>query len=396
MKGMIKRLIFAAIASVLFISCGGGDEFTIKGKLSGIEDGTEITLYRYQGEYYVMAYVDYLKGGKFTFSGPTESDPELLYISANGKGFSNDMLPVVVSRGEKVNITGTDKFTPLWKVNSDIPLQKEEYAYTEKSADLIKRRTESISEEGVIRNELPLSASEEEEENLRKQLDSMLASRRSLEERIAYNDMQILKQTDFSIVWLDHFYKLVNVISRKGASSDIVRELREETLELYKMIPEEYNDDSKVQQINLALFPPGRLKEGESFTDFVLYNLRGEESKISNFTGDKYTLLYFWSFGCDACVSSLEETEKIAEENKNKFVLLGINTDAELTWYLSSTEKCIKFPNYNPIWNTDELMSVYNVTSYPYFVMISPDGTIVKMDHMSVEDAVKSVEGYLK
>ena len=96
---MVKALL-AGISLIFVISAQAQNEFTIKGKISGLKDSTQIVLYRSDGQVMSQIAQDTVINECFTFKGETvDNAPEALMVSSHDNGFPNTWLDVWVAPG---------------------------------------------------------------------------------------------------------------------------------------------------------------------------------------------------------------------------------------------------------------------------------------------------------
>ena len=120
---MVKALL-AGISLIFAISAQAQNEFTIKGKISGLEDSTQIVLYRSDGQVMSQIAQDTVINECFTFKGETvDNAPEALMVSSHDKGFPNTWLDVWVAPGKETTVTGNNKLIRTWNVSADIQEQ---------------------------------------------------------------------------------------------------------------------------------------------------------------------------------------------------------------------------------------------------------------------------------
>lgn len=118
---------------------------------------------------------------------------------------------------------------------------------------------------------------------------------------------------------------------------------------------------------------------GDSYSDFELPNLEGEQVTLSDELKD-YTLLEFWASWCGACRKKHPELIKLYEEYKDKgFNILGISSDAAAADWKTSVEKD-ELPWVNlrdPNGRESTVQYQYGIHIIPTNFLIGPDGTIV-------------------
>lgn len=119
-----------------------------------------------------------------------------------------------------------------------------------------------------------------------------------------------------------------------------------------------------------------RLKEGTLVPDFSFTTFSGSSQNIYSITSKKnYTLLQFWGAWCKPCVANIPKLLKIESQYKNLSVV-GFNA-------YDSNEKAIKFIKNKKIpwlngFANEEILDVFDVNSFPTYILISGDNKVYK------------------
>lgn len=120
-------------------------EYVIEGYIKGIEDNTEISLLRNDGNILSHIAKDTIIAGKFRFSGKTEG-PTSLAIVSRTPGFPSQWLDIYVAPSARIKITGSNKLLKTWTVESAIKDQIELSCYTKATRNELDKLQElSIS-----------------------------------------------------------------------------------------------------------------------------------------------------------------------------------------------------------------------------------------------------------
>ncbi|MBA4321174.1 MAG: TlpA family protein disulfide reductase, partial [Flavobacterium sp.] len=117
---------------------------------------------------------------------------------------------------------------------------------------------------------------------------------------------------------------------------------------------------------------------------FNYENHKGGTTKLEDLKG-KYVYIDIWATWCGPCRAEIPSLKKIEEKYHGKniaFVSISVDVDKDHEkWKNFVTEKQLGgiqlFADKN--WNSDFMMS-YGVNSIPRFVLIDPNGKIVKSD----------------
>ena len=390
-KNLLKICLLACIA-LFSVACSRseklrGNQFLIEGEVSGVEDGTELLLFRSNGHKHGGGRADSIatdtvRNGRFRFKGETVSNTDRLIIHC----FPPEALIVWVTPKAKVNIIGKDKIQLLWDVKSSVPNQKEQNRYTEKSRDLIAEYTRlwfQIHFE-VFPNRSAASSEEELRANSRAR-DSIFVLIRSLEEKEYFNDVAIMEQTNISDIWLDKMETIAHQLYlASNTSYPLTRieedfELRQKAEALYSRMSEDDKNTPIGKYITNQLFPPALVKIGDDMEDGDFLDVYGNTKRISDYSEPgKYLLLDFWFRACGSCIKSLPETKEISETYRNKLTIISINVaDNDDNWKKAMTEHDMPWVNIRDPRGFAGLAADYGVAGAPNYVLISPEGKVV-------------------
>lgn len=134
----------------------------------------------------------------------------------------------------------------------------------------------------------------------------------------------------------------------------------------------------KGQEITVNLFPPVVVKEGDEMADTELYDLDGKIHHLTDFKG-KYILLDFWSSGCGPCIMALPEMKEIQEQYKERLTVISLSSDTKSRWKAASAKHEMTWQNLSDLKQSAGLYAKYGVNGIPNYVLISPEGKIMKM-----------------
>ncbi len=349
-----------------------GNEFLIKGKISDIEDGVAIWLFRIDdiGVGKRIA-TDTVRNGSFMFRGETESNPDLLSIMARGNGFPSMSLKVWAAPRANIKIYGKGKQNPLWKVKSSVPYQKEENLYIKNSIDIISEQVRMSLEMDELNAKTEAASSEEEALAYRQTKYSVLGEMIKLGIKSLSADMSIMEKTDISPVWLNK----MQTITRFLWAAEYA-ELRPKAWELYGKMSEEDKNTPLGKQIIAALTPPKVVEVGEKMADADLLDANGNIKHLSDYSG-KYLLLDFWSRGCGPCIMAFPEIKEIAETYRDKLTIISISFDSDATWKEAIGKYDMPWINFRDPKSWAGLSASYGVMAIPNYIMISPESIIV-------------------
>lgn len=354
------------ILCCLFIFIGVGNfcqaevpegKFRIRWLLNNIPDSVKGVVYVFSPTMGPSkAIVDFpLKNGEMIYE-DTISQPKHLKFFGWGKGFPDMTLDLWVDKEGWIDIQGNDKWLYQWKFTTNIPQQKEALMYAACVADETAER-ERMFEDTQVR-------------------DSLFWNRfYNIEYRSYRKVFEYMKNAPVTEVWVDKFLEYAWYVSSNPDSLSSFRPLFQQ---LYARMPAELQDTERGKLIESFVFPAATVDEGDYMVDGLLYDVEGKKHNLSELKG-RYILLDFWSAYCGPCRMSEPEIEEIVHLYGDRLVLVGISRDEKMSW--SKFLKEHKMPGYQ--WNElkyggRSLASRYKVGGIPYFVLISPEGKILK------------------
>lgn len=142
-------------------------------------------------------------------------------------------------------------------------------------------------------------------------------------------------------------------------------------------------------------------KQGEAVTDFALTGVDGKTYRLSDYKGKK-VYLKFWASWCSICLASLPDTDELAKEASDDYVILTVvspgqkgeqSEEAFKKWYQGLDYKDLPVL-LDP---SGQLLASYGVRSYPTQAFIDKEGKLVKtqpgfMDKETTLQTLKSID----
>ncbi len=334
----------------------------IEGEVTGVPDGAPVNFgfqINNSLEYtHGNILVDTIRNGKFRIEkkfiykdlkDSEDNEKYLLFVNRCG-------LVIYAYQGSTVKVTGTpDRDGLKWRAESNHPLQKELAEYIDhrrKSVADIKKRIQEAYEADDVDDDLV--------QKLEREKDSIHA--------VAMLDFMKNRECD------DVFADQVNSISiiayylkneeLKGKIRDLIKE----------KVPAEYNDNPSIIQARQVLAPSsGHLHVGDKMMDFTFYDRDDKVHKLSEFVGKKPVVIQFSTKGCGACHAIRPEIEDFYAKHKDEVEIITISMENEKTW--KSDEK-VSWQDWNGHVSGSAIETKFDLSAYPYYVIISSDGTI--------------------
>ena len=391
---MNQRLIMLYLfLSLCMAGCVQQGEFVIEGELENVEDGTILQLMRLDGNVNNFIAVDTLQGGKFRFEGQTvgEKAEELKILGTRNPGFPSMSLNVWVNSGTHAKVHGCNKLLYTWQVESNVPQQCTQQKLVEVSKNLWDNYQKNLIAQDscrtLVREE---GVSAEESGRLNARFDSLGVANGKIQVAIDANTISLLKQLPVDEVWMNSLRLLtMGVVYMEGYP------YREEVVELFNTLPENWKQSVTGIEIRAALFPPEVAEPGKPLADGDLYDLQGGVHHLSDFKG-KYILLDFWSRGCGPCLMALPEMRELHAQYKERLVMVSLSIDTKEGWGKASQRHEMTWWNLNDLQGMSGLYARYGVRGIPHYVMISPDGIVLEHWEGYSEGLLKEkVKGYL-
>lgn len=358
----MKKLLFSSLLLMGCIGVQAQQEYTIEGKVEGVKDGTLISLFLLDGNVGSTVAMDSIQNGTFFFkrnAGESGMDKLSLTCTRNND-FPPMSLEIYATPNARIKVTGTNTLIRTWKVDSPVKEQKEYNRFIEESRDLWDE-CQRLSIKARSMRSAPVA----ERKAIRAKEDSISAL-------ISKREIKLMQQLPVSSIWLERLHRLS--ISAKYNPNFTGKE---ETLALYNRLNEEQKASVIGQEITVNLFPPTVVEEGDDMADADLFDLDGKIHHLADFKG-KYMLLDFWSSGCGPCIMALPEMKEIQEKYKERLTIISLSSDTKNRWQVASARHAMTWQNLSDLKQSAGLYAKYGVRGIPNYVLISPEGKIIK------------------
>lgn len=133
-----------------------------------------------------------------------------------------------------------------------------------------------------------------------------------------------------------------------------------------------------LKEIAAAKQAKREIEEGKRASDFTLKDINGNDFNLASLFGKgKYIVVDFWGSWCSWCIKGFPKMKEYYNKYKDKLEIVGIACyDKEDKWKASVAKNNVPWLHvFSPDGITEER---YGVTGYPYKVLISPKGKVIK------------------
>ena len=193
----MKKLLFSSLFLLGSLVSQAQHEYTIKGEVKGVKDGTPASLFLTDGRVGSMVAKDTIRNGTFFFKrNAGESGLDHLSLMCHSADFPPMALDIYAIPDAQIKITGTNSLIYTWKVDSPVKEQQEHNRFIEDSRDLWDEfQRLAVKEDGMR------SASEAELNAIRTKTDSILAI-------ISQRELNLMKEVAITNVWMEKLLRL--------------------------------------------------------------------------------------------------------------------------------------------------------------------------------------------
>ena len=335
----------------------------IEGEISGVPDGTPVFFsynknksLSYGAANGILA--DTVRNGKFHIEKKfiykdleDSEDNEKYSLIVNECG-----LIIYAYQGSTVKVTGRpDREDLNWRAESRHPLQKELNEYIDHrrmNVANVKKKIQEAYEADDVDDDLV--------QKLEREKDSIHA----------VSMLNFMKDRECDDVFVDEVRRISNIAffhkneELKGKIRDFIKE----------KVPTEYNDYQSIILSKQFLAPSSEyLHVGDKMMDFTFYDRDDKVRKLSEFVGKKPVVIQFSMKSCGACHAIRPEIEAFYAKHKDEVEIITISMDDEKTW--KSDEK-VSWQDWNGNASGSAIGTKFPLEGYPYYVIISSDGTI--------------------
>lgn len=362
---IISVLLFAA-------SVSAQKKIIITGQLKGVEEGTKFFLMKQEGNVGTGVSKDSVVNGRFRIEyTPENQGVEPYSLMADGKGFPSMSLKLWAKAGATITVEGNDKLIYTWKVNSNIPEQKEwAYFINANKKDWTDYQQFSAKRNALINQYRDSKLSKDERKAIKTEIDLADSLSEISNYKIQKNNLVLLQKGKLTPIRLEILTAIANSIKWNGTE-----EFRPTVQKIYDNLGADLKNSADGQKISLVLNPPKVIKVGQPMYDTLLKDIEGNAYHLADFKG-KYILLDFWSFGCGPCHASVPEMKEIHEQLKDSLTIVGLNSDTKKIW--EKATEAFKMTWYNLSDGNEDrgIYAQYGVDGIPNYVLIDREGKV--------------------
>ena len=368
----MRKLILACMLTGALAAQAQG-RFTVEGTVSGVGEGTALGLYKEEGDVFMEVAVDTLRNGRFFFEGMTTSNEVEEYdVMATDYGKLPPVwLSLWIGPDTHLKVRGENELLQTWRVEGGSECQR----FQQQLVDASRKESNVYQQstlESIVLGQTLQNASGEQRDSIITKLKQMQDEQDSLQRCVMVNNIRLMKQSAVNKVWMD-------ALDGLGMSLKYDKKFlyRDEVKALYESLPDEWKNTEEGKSVYAALYPPVVVKDGEMAADGDLYDLQGKVHHLSDFRG-KYILLDFWSRGCGPCIQSQPELKEISRLHKDSLEVVSLSVETEKGWKASVKDHPLAWNNWNDLQRRNGIAARYGVNGIPHFVLIAPDGHILK------------------
>ncbi len=355
---MKKGIYSAAFAAVMMMTAGNVNaQVKISGKLDGLK-----------GDKIIIAYgtAEGIKQDTLSLK-----DGQFEYTDANKKALANYYVMVPGDRGSYMQLFAMPgQELKLWGSMENYhfggsPLYDQVNAICDQTDPIIMKRSNLMNEYYSKVKELKTDA---EKDKFTAETQSKLDSVNKEMQDFAMNYIKAHANDEAScylVPMCEDVNEAINMLTPAVQNSAFAEYYKPAKIRAEKMAKQKENEK--------------KTAEGTMAPDFTLKDLNGKDFKLSSLRG-KYVLLDFWGSWCGWCIKALPNMKECYNKNsKNgKFEIVSIDcNDTEAKWKAAVKQHDMTWTQVKNE-DADAIPTKFGVSGFPTFILISPEGKIVK------------------
>lgn len=355
---MKRILLLTAIAVSALTACHKA-ETTISFNLTDLPEGTFIEIYKMEGRGGESVFTDSIQNGTFCYTYVCDSFNINTYygveVSIGDTYLNRD---VYISPNTNSSVSGSGFYADKWTVTSENPHQLFINSMNDASGSVW---TEIVMLNAELNNS---EKTEEERQMLAQKRDSLNA----VYDELRYSAMETYPVDEY---WMEWFEMMTAAVRHSGSAHPKYQRM----IKLYNCLSETDKATPAGKRITMNLF--GKAPAiGDNYIDSDLYDVEGNVHRLAEYQG-KWILLEFSSYYCGPCRAFTPVINRLYERGVGqKFEIVTVTSDTKNQF----EEMAASDKGTNPLWNdrNSDLFSLYKVSAWPTFYLISPDGKITE------------------
>ncbi len=355
------RKVFTILgAAALLASCGDSNSYTLKGDVSGIEDGTKVYIEKIDITTGMPIKVDSteVKGKSFAFKGKAE-DIEQSFISfANQEG----RYPFILEKGD---IAFTFNAEDITKSGASGTKNNDEFLAFSKKAEELNR-----------------SVIQYQADNQNAFMEAKEKNDRETAEGIINGFMQLAeKLDDYTDGYMDenpNSYTTLVILAQNATSGAYQKE---ELVEKYNKLDKTLQETTvgKAFKVTLDQMQDAKIKIGDKAPDFSAKTPEGKELSLKESLG-KVTIIDFWASWCGPCRAENPKVVAIYNQYHDKGLnIIGVSLDKDKDKWIEAIAKDKLTWNHvsNLMFWQDPVAQEYEIKAIPATFILDENGVVV-------------------
>ncbi len=383
MKSLSKQLTILFMGLFIITSCTTTPhvpegEYLIRGHFDNLPDTTTINLSRWNGDLGITVATDTVINGYFELRGEIEPEGEYRFMMIGDDGFESRYYEIWLSSGSFVEIESASSMNADWVVKSKSQMQRAHSKYL----GVAREEQLAIGRLSIERNEVMAKVYQAIREGTdysqyKPIVDTLRALIKEPTATLKIKQLEYLKSAKIDDYWIYRYMQASQFLYITDPDSEEVALIRE----LYPRIPQSRLESEDGKKITAYLNPPAVVGEGDMLPDVEFFDPEGESHSLAQFKG-KYILVDFFSRGCGPCIAALPEMQEVSEVFAEKLEVVSISSDNKEVWleFLTSDQsKDSTYHHWNELVGVPVLYRALNKGSIPTFMIVDPEGRIVKV-----------------